>query len=61
MFLLIHIYLGQRDVKGVFYSAHMAKKFVVRVMRREVEWSDPDPDTGIITAYAGDGYLTIEP
>ena len=61
MFLLIHSVLGRRDVKGVFPSVHMAKKFVRTKMRREVEWSEPNADTGVISADLGNGDINIEP
>lgn len=61
MFLLAIDSYGEHTVKGVFPSVHMAKKFVLTKMRREVEWSEPDPDTGVISADFGDGTISIKP
>jgi hypothetical protein len=61
MFLLVIYSYGERTVKGVFPSVHMAKKFVLTKMRREVEWSEPNADTGVISADLGDGDINIEP
>lgn len=61
MFLLTVNCYEDRTVKGVFPSVHMAKKYVTKIMRREVEWSEPSPVSGIISAYFGGGYINIEP
>lgn len=61
MFLLTIDSYGKHTVQGVFYSVHMAKKFVLKTMRREVEWSEPDPDTGAISADFGGETINIEP
>lgn len=61
MFLLVVDSYGTRTVKGVFPSIHMAKKFVLKVMRREVEWSEPSPVSGVISADFGGSHINIEP
>lgn len=62
MFLLTTNRNGERTVKGIFPSIHMAKKFVDRVMRREhLQWSEPSNVSGAISADLGDGYIEIKP
>lgn len=62
MFLLTSSYFEERDVKGVFTTPDKAKKYVRKVMNRDVNWEGPNHITGSFSAYSsGSGYLTIEP
>lgn len=62
MFLLTSSYYENRDVKGVFTTPDKAKKYVRKVMNRDVTWEGPNHISGSYSAYAnGSFYLTIEP
>lgn len=62
MFLLTSSYFETRDVKGVFTTPDKAKKYVRKIMHRDVQWEGPNYINGSFSAYfPGGGYLTIEP
>lgn len=62
MFLLTTSYLEDRNVKGVFTTPDKAKRYVRKVMHRDVTWEGPNHISGSFSAYSpGGGYLTIEP
>lgn len=62
MFLLTYSYFEDRTVKGVFTTPDKAKKYVRKVMNRDVRWEGPNHISGSYSSYfTGGGYLTIEP
>jgi hypothetical protein len=62
MFLLTSSYFEERDVKGVFTTPDKAKKYVRKVMNRDVTWEGPNHISGSFSSNSpGGGYLTIEP
>lgn len=63
MFLLTSSYYENRDVKGVFTTPDKAKKYVRKVMKRDVIWEGPNNISGNYFAYssASGTHLTIEP
>jgi hypothetical protein len=62
MFLLTYSYYEDRTVKGVFTTPDKAKKYVRKIMHRDVTWDSPNTISGAMSAYfTGGGYLTIEP